>query len=241
MNMNTVIFVATFIVGMFIIAIGIYLSLKIIKISIKEKSVTWRLDITNAIIVISHHLHCLLMEFVTLQVRDLHAYTGRWFCYTSMVLNYYGNIYTAGHSMIVGLMKYFLIVQWKKVMDVGEDKVKNIFFFVNIFYSVGNILIHLVVMPSIFVTWDAFARVDRCLGDPKNNWESDGLPTNRTQIKLHMICSMLIEDPPNDAVGYVIQHGRFVICGLQIVFLYLAYWNVFEALIYTRIFLFMKR
>ena len=158
-----------------------------------------------------------------------------------MVLNYYGNIYTAGHSMIVGLMKYFLIVQWKKVMDVGEDKVKNIFFFVNIFYSVGNILIHLVVMPSIFVTWDAFARVDRCLGDPKNNWESDALPTNRTQIKLHMICSMLIVGPPNDVVGYVIQHGRFVICWLQIVFLYLAYWNVFEALIYTRIFLFMKR
>ena len=150
----------------------------------KEKSVTWKLDITNAIIVISHHLHCLLMEFVTLQVRDLYTYTGRWFCYTSMVLNYYGNIYTAGHSMIVGFMKYVLIVKWKKVMDVGEDKVKKIFFCVNRFYSIGNILIHLVVMPSIFVTWDAFARVDRCLGDPKNNWESDGLPTNRTQIKL---------------------------------------------------------
>ena len=129
--------------------------------------------------------------------------------------------------------------QYRRCGGVGCEPI--IFFFVNIFYSVGNILIHLVVMPSIFVTWDAFARVDRCLGDPKNNWESDGLPTNRTQIKLHMICSMLTVDPPNDVVGYVIQHGRFVICWLQIVFLYLAYWNVFEALIYTRIFLFMKR
>ena len=240
-TMSDLIIIANFIFGICIIVNGVYLSFKIVKISIKEKSSTWKLDITNAIFVILHHLHCLVMEFVTFQVPNLYEYTGKWFCYSSMLLNHYGNIYTIGHSMIVGLLKYTLIVKWQKVINVGNDRVRNIFFFVNIFYAICFMLTLLISKPNIFSIWDSFARVDRCLGDPKNNWESDGSPTNRTQNKLHIICNSLIEAPPNDRISYVIQYGRFLICWLHTTIMYLTYWNVIECLIYIRLFLFMKR
>ena len=239
--MSDPIIIANFIFGICIIGNGVYLSSKIVQISIKEKSSAWKLDITNAIFVILHHLHCLLMEFVTFEVPYLFKYTGKWFCYCSMLLNHYGNLYTVNHSMIVGLLKYTLIVKWQKVLDVGNDRVRNFFFFVNIFYAICFMLTLLISKPNIFSIWDSFARVDRCLGDPKNNWESDGSPTNRTQNKLHIICNSLIETPPNDRISYAIQYGRFLICWLHTTIMYLTYWNVIECLIYIRLFLFMKR
>ena len=230
-----------FITGIFILAVGVYLSVKIIKTSYKEKSNTWKLDISNSVVVIAHHTHCLLMEFITYCVPDLYIHTGEWFCYSSKVLTHYFNIYTTQFSLITGIMKYVIILHWRKVSDIGDEKVKNVFFVVNLFHPVLQIILWLMIEPNFFYESDSHARIDRCLGDPKNNWGPDDLPTNRTQNKLHVICNNLLNRPLDDYFEYTVQYGRFVVCWLQCIFLYFSFWNILDVLVYLRIFIFMRR
>ena len=239
--MNHLSIYVSFIVGVFILIVGVYLCVKIVKNSVKEKGNTWKLDVTNSVLIIFHHGHCLIMEFLTEVVPDLYVYTGKWFCYTSKVINHYGNIHIVSYAMIIGLMKYILIIHWMKVIDIGEAKIKNIFFWVNQFYAGFHIVLHLIIEPNFYWEYDGFARTDRCLGDPKNNWGPDGLPTNRTQNKLHVICSNLLNRPLDDYFEYIVQYGRTVVCWTQCVYLYFCFWNILDVLVYLRIFTFMRK
>ena len=237
-KMNHLSVYISFIVGVCILIVGVYLCVKIVKNSVKEKGNTWKLDVTNSVLIIFHHGHCLIMEFLTEVVPDLYVYTGKWFCYTSKVINHYGNIHIVSYAMIIGLLKYILIIHWMKVIDIGEAKIKNIFFWVNQFYAGFHIVLHLIIEPNFYWEYDGFARTDRCLGDPKNNW-SPG--SNRTQIKVHMICNKLIESPMYNHLEYLIQYGRLVLCWAQVVFQYLTLFNIIEFLIYLRIFSYSRR
>jgi hypothetical protein len=231
----------SFILAMLVLCIcliGLYLHVKIIRISKKEKEMTWKLDITNSCILIFNFTHSILMENITYIVPNLYTHTGEWFCYASKVVSYYGYNYTIGHSMIVSILKYILIVHWKKSRDFGKENVKEVFFWINIFYSLFMILIHLSVEPEFFSVWDGFARIDRCLGDPKNNWGPD---SNRTQTKLHNICQNFIEPSPDKYFAYTIHIIRTGVCWVHIVFWYLVLWNVFEVVAYFRIFATIQR
>ena len=230
-----------FITGIFILAVGVYLSVKIIKTSYKETANTWKLDISNSVVVIAHHTHCLLMEFITYCVPDLYIHTGKSFCYSSKVVTHYFNIYVTQFSLITGIMKYVIILHCRKVLDIGDEKVKNVFFVVNLFHPALQIILWLIIEPNFFYESDSHARIDRCLGDPKNNWGPDGLPTNRTQNKLHIICNNLVNRPLDDYLEYTVQHGRFVVCWTQCIFLYFSFWNILDILVYLRIFIFMRR
>jgi hypothetical protein len=178
------------------------------------------------------------MENITYIVPNLYTYTGEWFCYASKVVSYYGMLYTAGHSMIISLLKYILIVHWKKSRNFGKENVKEVFFWINIFYSFFMILIHLIIEPDFFRDWDGLARIDRCLGDPKNNWGPD---SNRTQTKAHNICQQFIEPSPDKYVASTIHIIRIGACWVHVVFLYLVLWNVFEIVAYLRIFAIIRR
>ena len=217
---------------------GIYFHLKVIKISKKEKDMTWKLDVTNSCLLLTHHGHCVAMECITYIIHDLHHYTGEWFCYTSKVFNFYGNLYTTGHSLIVSTLKYILIVHWKRVRSFGQEQVKEIFFWINFIYAAIMILFHLIIRPDFFVIYDGYARVDRCLGDPKNNWGPD---SNRTQVKLHTICTLFIEPSHEDYLAYTIYVLKIFGCWMEFIFEYLVNWNVFEIVMYWRIFSFMRR
>ena len=218
--------------------IGVYFHVKVIKVSKKDKEMTWKLDLTNSFLLLAHHGNCVIMGTITYIIQDLHTYTGEWFCYTSKVLNLYGNFYTGAHSMIVSLLKYILIVHWKRSRDFGKEKVKTSFFWINIFYAVVMICIHLFIKPDFFVIYDGVARVDRCLGDPNNNW---GTNSTRTQVKLNTICEMLVSPSHDDYFEYTIYVLRNCICYPQLVFEYLVTWNVLEMVVYCRIFAIMRR
>ena len=224
--------------GICIITVGSYLHAKIIQTSVKEKGVTWKLDCVNSCIVITHHLQCFVMEFATYLIQDLHQYTGKWICYGSKISSYYGNIHCAGYSTIIALLKYELIVNWKKVLDIGDERVKRTFFWVNVLHTPGHILLNLCLEPDFF--WDngGLGRIDRCLGDPKNNWGSN---TNRTQKALYDICYQAIQHQPSLTLESLLQYSRAFVCWAHVVYLYLNLWNVLEIVLYFRIFVFMRR
>jgi hypothetical protein len=217
---------------------GLYYHAKVIKVSKKDKEMTWKLDLTNSCFLIAHHGNCVIMGTITYIIQDLHTYTGEWFCYTSKALNFYGNFYTGAHSMIVSLLKYILIVHWKRSRDFGKDKVKTSFFWINIFFAGVMICIHLFIRPDLFVISNGYARIDRCLGDPNNNWS-----TNSTRNKMFMntVCETLVAPSHDDYFAYAIYILRNCICYPQVVFEYIMMFNVLEIVVYCRIFAFMRR
>ena len=165
-------------------------------------------------------------------------YTGKWVCYLSKFLTYYGGIYVQTHSLIIGLLKYFTIVRWKRVNLIGQEKVKTIFFWLNMFHPAGLILLHVLIVPDFFLVWDAYSHVDRCLGDPDNNWVPN---SNSTQTKLHTICINLVQNLPETNLDCVIYIFRSCFCWLQLSYVYFVLWNIPEIFVYSAIFLFMNR
>jgi hypothetical protein len=217
--------------------IGVYLHFKIIRVCKKDKDITWRLDITNSIVLILHFFHCIFMHILTHFVQDLYIYTGEWFCYASKVLQFYGVLFHFGHTLIVSIMKYVIIVHWQKVMSFGKDRVVNIFFWAHFLHPIVTILLWLSVRTDFFWAWDEMYTFDRCLGDPKNN---HGPNSNRSIIKLNNICDFL--EPNQDSyfkyIGYLL---RMTICGFNLASFYLILWNFFEMIFYFLTFRFMHR
>ena len=167
-----------------IYVLGLYLHYNIVRTSKKDKDVTWKLDVTNSFFIVSHYTHVIFFYSITYTIQDIYLYTGEWLCYFYMFLIYYGERYVTGYSLILAMMKYVLIVQWKKVIDIGKDKILTTFFWLNILHPFCAILIHVIITPNFFWEWNGYSQVDRCLGDPKNNW---GPNSNQSQTKLHIV------------------------------------------------------
>ena len=149
-------------------AVGVYLHKKIIVTSKKDHDLTWKLDVTNSVLVLIHYAQYVLIYILTYIVHDLYTYTGKWFCYFLKVFTYYGGLYVSGHSLVIAMMKYILIVRWKGVRIFGKDKAIRLFFWLNTFQPMCCILLHVIIVPDFFWTWDAYSQIARCLGYPKN-------------------------------------------------------------------------
>ena len=234
---STTMIVILLLISVCIYIIGFYLHLKIIRVCRKDKDITWKLDIANSIILMVHFIHCIIMYSVTYFVEDLYTYTGEWFCYASKVLLFYGVLYYIGHTLIISIMKYVLIVHWKKVRSFGKDRLVHIFFWTHFLHPIVTILLWLSVRPDFFWAWDGISQFDRCLGDPKNNYVPN---SNRTLIKLHNMCDF-VEPHKEKYLEYIGYFFRMTICGFNVASYYLIGWNFFEILFYFLTFRFMYR
>ena len=89
---------------------GAYLHLRIIKVSRKDKELTWKLDVMNSVIILIMQFNNLSVKILTYGVTDLYLYTGEWFCYASKVIAFYSTTYVVGHSLIISILKYIMIL-----------------------------------------------------------------------------------------------------------------------------------
>ena len=179
----------------------------------------------------------IFMHSITFFVEDLYMYTGVWFCYTAKVINYYLFMYAIGHSLIVSILKYVIIVHWEKAREFGKEKVVEIFFWVNFLHPTLMIIFQLMIRPDFFWAYDGMAQIDRCLGDPKHNWVPG---SNKSLTKLHNLCEFVAPNQDN-YLDYIIYACRTFFCGLTVALFYLILWNVFEMFLYSKIFGFMRR
>ena len=214
--------------------IGVYLHTKIIQISRKEKDMTWELDIFNSTLIIVHYFHCILMNGITYIIDDLHEYTGNWFCYLSRSIALIGNAHTTGHSFIIAMVKYVVIIHYQKF---SKDKVKTLFFWINVFYGTAIFAIFSVAQPQFIFLYDGISQSNRCLG--KNEMISS-LDNSTSAIKLTDICS-ISESFERVSFGYIYYIFRKTLCWGNIIFTYLNVWNLLEMFVYCRIFSFMYR
>lgn len=224
-------------IAILIYVIGVWFHIKIINVSRREKDTTWQCDVTNSVMLVCFNSHSLIIHSLTIFVDNLYLYTGTWFCYTSKVISLYGNFYVLGHSLVISVMKYILIVRWEHVAQYGKEKVKKIFFWINILHPMVMIVLHLINRPDFFWVYDGYPQFDRCMGDPKNNWIGD---KNKSLTKLHNLCSY-VESSSSNVLNFVSNVLRSSYCWLLVMIYYIICLNILEGIIYCKIFRFMKR
>jgi hypothetical protein len=217
--------------------IGVYFHTKIIKVCKKEKEATWKLDIFNSSLILVSFGLVILMNGINYIITDLHSYTGKWLCYTYKAINMYAQFSIGGHSFILSVMKYTIIVHSLKVRSFGDERVKTIFFWINAIYSVCSNAIFSIVRPEYFVLYDGVSVANRCLGLSDIISSQDA---NRSATKLHNICEITAPTYKN-SVEYFVYVCRTSLCWINVIFLYLNFWNVTECFVYIQIFRFMNR
>ena len=145
-----------------IYGIGVYLHTKKVQICRKEGDVAGKLEITNSIILAIHWFFLITLYGVTYVVKDLHEYTGKWFCYSSKILLSIGDAHTMGHSFFIAFLKFMVIVH-AGTDESRKEKYKKICFLLNLLYGVIVVGILNMIRPDyIFVYHSSMA--DRCFG-----------------------------------------------------------------------------
>ena len=225
--------IGTVIITIFVI--GSYLHSKKIQICKKEKDATWKLEVTNSITVIIHCINLSMMYGITHFVSDLHSFTGKWFCYFSKVILSIGDAHSMGHSFMIALTKLLIIVHAETDM-ILKERIKDVFFFLNIFYGIVVVGIMNLVRPDyVFVYHSSMA--DRCLGGTGMITRNDNTSSS---VNLTNLCD-IARPEETYTFEYILFGIRKVICWLDAAFIYLNAGNILEAILYVRIFMYMHR
>ena len=142
-----------------------------------------------------------------------------------------------GHSLIIALMKYTMIVHDVKVRSFGQDKMKKIFLSITIIYPFYFLCFFNIVRPDFLFVFDGISQANRCLGKSDLMASDD---SNKTATKLHDVCKL--EMPPNPmSAEFLLFLFRTGICWFHILIVYCNVFNIIEAFIYCRVFNFMRR
>ena len=218
--------------------IGLNLHIHVISLSKKENNtITWKLNISNSLILLVLHLFSLIMHVATDAIPDLYIYTGEWFCYTWKVVAHCGGLYHIGHSLVVSILKYNIIVKWEKTITFGENRLKEICFWLNILHPIIGLAIHLMVRPDFIFVFSGISPSNTCLGEDING---DTHNRNVSQSHLSKLCD-IPEDLHDNWFYHSVFIGRKILCVLQTIGIYLIALNIFEMFLYYRIFSFAYR
>ena len=210
-------------------SIGLFLQLRIIRVSKKEKDLTWKIDISNSVCLLTYYGFSIFIHFITSIIPDLHTWTGPNFCYISKIFLHYGLLYTISHSAVVSMLKYYVIVRPDAPTVNEKESLKSKFFWMNLLHPMIHVSINLILTPDFYVEYGGFASVNKCLGVSKP-----------AKTRLIQFCSFI--KPPEayslDNFLYVVKR---IICIVQSTSVYIVAFNLFDIFFYVAIFRHMKR
>ena len=208
--------------------IGLFLNIRIILISKKEKDITWKIDIAHSVLLIIHYLVSIVMETVTYTIPNLHIYTGEWFCYFYLYIKLYGVISVTCHSTVVSIMKYLIIVR-----NFGNENTTQIIFWCNPLY------------PVVFATlsmlrpgFDGFLAVNSCFGGTYT--ATSRFNQSYSSFQRFFLCGAY-DDTHEYFLSYFIYIVSQVYCVLQASVSYAIGLNILDFYLYYKIFSYMRR
>ena len=224
----------------FILCIGFYLHMKILKTLKIEKTTTWEINICHSIVMICHYTFTSIFEIIAYVVPDMVDHTATEFCYLVLFLRCYGLFSILLHSLMVCMYKYIVIVHTLLVRQFGEDKLKKLI-------MVGYLMIPILVSISFMARSQFFAlpaTLVKC-GLHKDNARND---TNLNESKNHggamerlFFCGLYDYVTIEDGFEYFIHVVNQIYCFLQTILFLGVLVNLFEAFFYKKIFSFAKR
>ena len=235
MELDTFIKSITVLIIFFVI--GLYLQIKIIRVSKKEKDVTWRLDVCNSTIKIVFFSHRIIFEIISYCVPSLHQYSGKWFCYYMLFVNLFGAISLIWHSFILALYKYVYILHQHHIRDLGVETSSFI-------SSLLKIIIPAVLSISFMArpTIPSYACVFSCLGKEVEKSAEEN-ETSADKVRRLLFCGFdrFNENGNHGTFGWFMNITNITGCFLTSMMVLIIMSTIVEAFVYQRIFSAMKK
>ena len=218
--------------------IGLYIQIKIIIVSMREKGVNWKVNIVHTIVMITFFGVRISFEIATYFIPSLHLYTGSWFCYLTLFVNQFGAASLLSHSLVVAIYKYIYVMHNDFILSIGENKAGSISAWISI--AMPLVLgISFTARPSSFLSYSS---VLSCLAMKIEKDNHAHVPWSR-KVKTYFTCGFLVstDHKGNKIWNQVINVIAVLGCSLTSALLVLIMLNIFEVLCYCRLFAFARR
>ena len=231
-------FVASITTLLILFFIGLYLQIRIIKVSIKTKGVDWKVGIYHSVIMIIFFSVRICFEIVTYFIPALHQYTGNWFCYFILFINQFGTVSILSHSLIIAIYKYIYIMHNSIILSIGEEKANWISVWISIIIPAVFALSHTAIPATIL----HYSSVLSCVGMEVEKDTQTHKPWIQ-KLKTFFTCDLVdttnheINDIWNQFIDIITVAG----CSLTSVLLSIIVLNILEVFIYCRLFAYAKR
>ena len=196
---------------------------------------TWKLDIAHSIILVFHYAFNITFHAANYFVPSLHVYIGSWFCYMSTGITVYGTASIVGHSCMISLMKYVMIVHREKVTGWGTNRIRTLLFAADLLHPLPY------TITTVFVKkFEMMTSLRSCLGRSLDNVSIENEETFSKPMKTLWFCGLgdYEDRDPFDYFVYVLKQGTCFVLSIIAVVTFL---NISEFFFYHRIFRYMKR
>ena len=234
---NTYTIVVFNVIFAFIFIIGLGLQIRIIQVSIKEKDITWRIDVFHSIVMIVFYCFRIVFENLTFFVPSLHLYTGKWGCYALYFVYMFGAISIASHSFVVSSYKYLYIVHDNLIRIIGTEESSIRWFWVSLICPTV-----LAISFTARPTYVTYSSVYKCMGYDTETSAENNIPFFE-RIKIFFFCRFLEhnEEESLSAFEYFMSIIDVLGCFVTSSIVFCVLLNVMEAFFYYKIFSFMRR
>ena len=221
-----------------IFLVGLYLQIKVIIVSKQEKETTWKINISHSIVVTAHFAIRIFLESTTCIIPSLHQYTGKWFCHVLYFVDNYGAISISSHSLATAAHKYVFIVHQMRIIKFGEEKAREISFWINLIFP-AVLALSFSTMPIIAPVGYLF----NCLGmEIDKSTETNEMNQDMcAKLKLIFFCGFDKFERNDSIFDKVVNVVNITGCFLTSSLRVLIMCNILEGFFYKRIFAYMKR
>ena len=213
-----------------IFCIGLNIQIKTINACKEEKGKTWKIHISHAIVTTVYYGFFIPFQAVTTFVPSLSIYTGCWICYLASFVSFYCQHALVGNSLHVAIMKYIFIVHSFKAKSYGEEKIQNIFFWLN-----STMPLVIAIIGLLTNDFQMRSALNSCFGEAAHpSLMANHCPSGNLNI---LICTNLNRSDYVPILYYVLQ----CFCVSRKIINLIMVSNMPEAYFYYKIFSVMQR
>ena len=237
-NITSQSFLLSSLILVILFMIGLLLQIRIIRISIRTKVTTWKIDTSHSIIMIIYFSFRIFFEKLIDVFPTFHEHCGTWFCYLALFIQIFCGLSMVSNSFIVALYKYLYIVRHNRFRTIGDECVDDVLIWSSLFVQAA-LSITAIARPS----FPRFSSVIRCLGQKIESTQDKIDMSPYLMVKNFFFCGL--DDNEKDQVdgifSYVMNVTNITVCFLTSVIFFVILTNLMEMFLYQKIFAHMKR
>ena len=219
-------------------AIGLFLQIRIIRVSVRTKVTTWKIDTSHSIIMIIYFSFRIFFEKLIDVFPTFHQHCGTWFCYLALFIQIFCGLSMVSNSFIVALYKYLYIVRHNLFRAIGDERADEVLIWCSLFVQVA-LSISAIARPSFL----PFSSVIRCLGQKIESTHDKTKMSPNLMIKNFFFCGLddYEKDQVDGILSYAMNVTNITTCFITSVIFFVILTNLMEMFLYQRIFVCMKR
>ena len=220
--------ISIFVVRLLFLILGELVVYKLFKMIRKENGLVNEVTQFYSIVMMTTYPILLLFDTITDFIHPLKNTVGQWICSLMRIVFYMQFNVVIFHSFFVALMRYCFIVHEEKVKSYGKQKTKNLFLFLTVFF------------PILLIAWGFIQNQEIDINEGINSCYAVGHKVFLAELTTgkNLFC---VFDKIEGNYGYILSVIREITCMIKQVILIVFGMNLFEGLLYYKIFSHMTR